>query len=360
MAESGEKTEQPTDKRLQDAKKKGQVAKSQDLSSAVLLLSAVGILWLAGSYVGGFLKDYVADQLKFAVTMQGDITPEIAFSLLLTGLKTATIVLAPLLGVIFLLAFLTNYLQVGSIISFESIKPDPNKLNPVSSFQNKFFKMRAYVELAKTIIKMTITASVVLYVFWYARNDLAKLTVQPIDVGVTFAFNLIIEIGLKVGFVFLLLGGADFFLQKMLHRKEMMMTKHEVKEEYKQSEGNPLIKGQRRFLHRQLLSENMSAAVKKSNVVVVNPTHIAVALSYERGADSAPVILAKGADLMALQIREIANEAKVPVMRDIPLARALYELEIETEIPEELYEATAVVLRWVYDLAEERRETVKV
>ncbi len=360
MAESsGEKTEQPTHKRLEDAKKKGQVAKSQDLSSSILLLSAVAVLWLGGNYIGGFLKDYVADQLKFAASFEGDLTRDLAFSLLLDGLKTAAIVLTPLFAVTFILAFVSNYLQIGSLLSFEAIKPDPNKLNPVSGFQNKFFKMRTYIELVKTLLKMVITASLVLYVLWYARDDLARLTVQPIDVAIGFAFNLIIEIGLKVGFVFLLLGGADFFLQKFLHRKEMMMTKQETKEEYKETEGNPLIKGKRRQLHRQLLSENMASAVKRSKVVVVNPTHVAVALSYERGEDSAPMIVAKGADLMALKIKEIANEAKVPIMRDIKLARALYELEIEDEIPEELYEATAVVLRWVYDIAEKRGETVK-
>ena len=134
------------------------------------------------------------------------------------------------------------------------------------------------------------------------------------------------------------------------------MTKHEVREEYKETEGNPLIKAQRRALHREILSQSLAAAVRDADVVMANPTHVAVALKYERGKANAPMVTAKGADLMAAQIRQIARESGVPVKRDIPLARALYELEVEQEIPEELYEAVAVVLQWVYSMAEERAE----
>ena len=134
------------------------------------------------------------------------------------------------------------------------------------------------------------------------------------------------------------------------------MTKQEVKEEYKETEGNPLHKSMRRQLHREILMQNMLAAVKQSSVVVVNPTHLAVALRYDRATMGAPIIVAKGAELMAAKIREIAQEEGIPLTRDVPLARALYELEIDDEVPEELYEAVAVVLRWVYSLAEERGE----
>jgi flagellar biosynthesis protein FlhB len=161
---------------------------------------------------------------------------------------------------------------------------------------------------------------------------------------------------LKIGLAFLILGGADFFLQRFLHRQDLKMTKHEVKEEYKETEGNPLIKAQRRSLHREILSQSMAAAVRDADVVLANPTHVAVALKYERGKQDAPIITAKGADLMAAQIRQIAAESGIPVRRDIPLARALFELEVEQEIPEELYEAVAVVLQWVYSMAEERAE----
>jgi flagellar biosynthesis protein FlhB len=174
-----------------------------------------------------------------------------------------------------------------------------------------------------------------------------------------FTSTIVLEIGLKVGFTFLLLGAADYFLQKFLYLKEMKMTKQEVREEHKETEGNPLVKGARRQIHREILMQGMMVAIKKADAVVVNPTHVAVALRYDRGTMNAPTVVAKGAELMAAHIRQLAKEAGVPIMRDVGLARALYELELEAEVPEELYEAVAVVLRWVYQLAEERGEVVQ-
>lgn len=356
MSSSGEKTEQPSDKRLRDARKKGQVAKSQDLSSAVLLIAAVGVVWLAGGFIGGILQSSVKEQIEFAATFKGDLTNEVAFNALWRGLTAMFWVLSPLFVVVVVFAFLSNYLQIGSIFSFESIAPKFSKLNPAEGFKQKFFKAKTYIELAKTIFKMIITAAVAGYVLWGAREDVVRLIEKPPDVVAIYTFGLILEIGLKIGLVFLVLGAADFFLQRILHRRELKMTKHEVKEEYKETEGNPLIKAQRRFLHREILSQSMAQAVRNADVVLANPTHISVALKYERGKSDAPVITAKGADLMAAQIREIAKESGVPVKQDVPLARALYEFDVEQEIPEKFYEAVAVVLQWVYTLAEERNE----
>lgn len=350
---SGEKTEQPTSKRLKDAKKKGQVAKSQDLSSALLLLIAVGVLWLAGSFLGGVAVESIKEQYTSASTFSGPITEEIVFSAFGKGVLSFFMILMPLFVVVWVFAFTINYLQVGSIFATEAIKPKFSKLNPAEGFKNKFLKLRPYVELLKTLLKMIITAVVAGTVLWGAKSDVVLLSTQPLDVGIAYTFNLIVEIGFKIGIVFLILGGADYFLQRYMHRRDMKMSKHEVKQEFKETEGNPLIKSQRRAIHREILSEGLAAAVKQADVVVANPTHVAVALKYEKGEDNAPVIVAKGADLMAAQIRDIAKESKVPITRDIPLARALYELEVDDEIPEEMFEAVAVVLRWVYKLAEE-------
>ena len=355
---SGEKTEQPTEKRIRDARKKGQVAKSQDLSSAVMLLAAVGVVWLIGSYIGGVMQASVRDQIEFAASFKGEFTNQVANDVLWRGLKTMFFILSPLFIVVFVFAFLSNYLQIGSIFSFESISPKFSKLNPAEGFKNKFLKSRPYIELVKTVIKIIIVAFVAGYVLWGARDDVVRLISKPPGEVSFYTFSLILEICLKIGLVFLVIGGADFFLQKFLHKKELKMTKHEVREEYKETEGNPLIKAQRRSLHREILSQSMAAAVRDADVVLANPTHIAVALKYERGEADAPIITAKGADLMAAQIRRIAAESGVPVKRDIPLARALYEFDVEDEVPEELYEAVAVVLQWVYAMAEERGEIV--
>ncbi len=354
MSESpGEKTEQPTSKKLRDAKKKGQVAKSQDLSSAVLLLVAVGLLWLAGNFLGGFALESVKEQFVAASSFKGVMTQEVVFAAFGKGLITFVMILAPLFVIIWIFAFSVNYLQVGSIFATESISPKFSKLNPVEGFKNKFLKLRPYVEMLKTLAKMIITAVVVGTVLWAARGDIILLSMKPLDVSIAYTFNLIIEIGFKIGIVFLILGGADFFLQRFLHRRDMKMTKHEVKQEYKETEGDPLIKSQRRAIHREILSQGMAAAVKQADVVVANPTHLAVALKYDKSESEAPIMTAKGADLMAAQIREIAKENKVPITRDIALARTLYELEINDEIPEELFEVVAIVLRWVYKMADE-------
>ncbi len=353
---SGEKTEQPTHKKLEDAKKKGQVAKSQDLSSAVLLIVAVGVLWLGGNYIGNYVLGSIKDQFASAAAFSGDMTNEVVFDSLSQGLVTFVMVLAPLFIVVWIFALAVNFLQVGSIFAPESIAPKFSKLNPVEGFQNKFLKLRPYVELLKTLIKMIITAVVAGSVLWSARGDVVLLGQQQLDVSIVYAFNLIIEIGFKIGLVFLILGIGDFFLQRYLHKRDMKMTKHEVKQEYKETEGNPLIKSQRRMIHREILSQGLAAAVKQADVVVANPTHVAVAIKYDKNEGEAPIIVAKGADLMAAQIRQVAKEASVPITRDIPLARALYELEIDDEIPEEMFEAVAIILRWVYKLAEENGE----
>lgn len=352
---SGEKTEQPTQKRLKDAKKKGQVAKSSDLSSAVLLLVAVGLLWLAGNFIAGYALESIKAQYLSATTFKGEMTQEVVFAAFGNGLWSFALILTPLFVVVWVFAFASNYLQVGSIFAPESIKPKFSKLNPAEGFKNKFLKLRPYIELLKTLFKMIITAVVAGWVLWAARGDIVLLSMKPLDVSMAYTFGLIIEIGFKIGIVFLILGGADFFLQRYLHRRDMKMTKHEVKQEYKETEGNPLIKSQRRSLHREILSEGLAMAVKKADVVVANPTHVAVALKYDKGENNAPIITAKGADLMAAQIRKLAKESKIPITRDIPLARALYEIEVEDEIPDELFEAVAIVLRWVYEMAENER-----
>ncbi|HLM03259.1 MAG TPA: type III secretion system export apparatus subunit SctU [Pyrinomonadaceae bacterium] len=353
---SGEKTEKPTEKRLRDARKKGQVAKSQDLSSALLMLAAVAVVWLLGGFIGGVLQASVKDQIEFAAGFKGDLTNQVLYDFLWQGMTAFFWVLMPLFLVVVVFAVLSNYLQVGSVFSFEAISPKFEKLNPAENFKQKFLKARPYIELGKTVLKMTITAVVAGYVLWGAREDIVRLIDKPADVAAHYTFSLVLEIGLKIGLAFLILGGADFFLQKLLHRRDLMMTKHEIKEEYKETDGNPQIKAQRRYLHREILSQSMALAVREADVVVTNPTHLAVALKYDRGESEAPVITAKGADLMAAQIRQLASEAGVPMRRDVPLARALYEFDADDEIPEELYEAVAVVLQWVYTLAEERAE----
>ena len=356
MSQAGEKTEQPTAKRLRDARRKGQVARSHDLSSGVLLVASVSILYLAGGHIGGWVSGAMREQLEHAATYRGPLDQAAALGALFAGVKLMAFMLAPLFGVLLVVALLANYFQVGSVFTFEPVKPNANKLNPAEGFKQRFLKARPYVELGKTALKLIIACVVVGSALWGARRDVVELTRQPTQLAASYLLWLVFSIGVRVGVAFLIIGAADYFLQRYFHRRELMMTKHEVREEYKETEGNPLHKSLRRARHREILMQAMMEAVRRANVVVVNPTHVAVALSYERETMGAPTVVAKGAELMAAQIRRIADEAQVPIMRDVPLARALYELEIDQEVPEELYESVAVVLRWVYKLAEERGE----
>ncbi|MER3428310.1 MAG: hypothetical protein C4334_09440 [Pyrinomonas sp.] len=352
---AGEKTEQPTEKRLRDARRKGQVARSHDFSSAVVFIVAIAILWIAGGHIGSLLLQATRNWFERAAAFQGEMSMVVALDALWDGTKVGALALAPLFGALMVFALLSNYVQTGAIFTFETIKPQLNKLNPAEGFKQKFLKARPYIELGKTIIKIIIASWVVGWALWEARLEVAHaLRLKPNEAA-AYISSLVLGIGFKVGVAFLLIGAADYFLQKFLHRRDLMMTKQEVREEYKETEGNPLHKSVRRQRHREIVMQSLAAAVKRANVVVVNPTHIAVALEYQRETMNAPVVAAKGAELMAVRIRQIAEQEGVPIVRDVPLARALYELEIDEEIPEELYEAVAIVLHWVSQLAEEGR-----
>jgi flagellar biosynthetic protein FlhB len=353
---SGEKTERPTEKRLRDARKKGQVSKSQDLTSALMLICAVLVFWLSGTITASVLLKAMQTGIETAGSFTGTLTQERAGELLLAAVSDMAWALAPLFVFLFAGAILFNYIQIGSLLAFEGVKPDINKLNPAEGFKQKFLKAKTYVELGKTLLKAFITFVVVGWVLWTEIPNIVALSAQPVGNIVAYTSGLILRIGFYVGTLFLALAVGDFFLQRFLFLNQMKMSKQEVKQEYKETEGDPLIKWMRRSMHKEILAQSSIAAVKTADVVLVNPTHVAVALKYDRAQMGAPTVVAKGADLLAKQIREIAKKADVPMMRDIPLARALYELDIDQEIPEEMYETVAEVLRWVYSLSEEAKE----
>lgn len=357
---SGEKTEQPTEKRLQDARKKGQVARSQDLTSALLLIAAVIVVWSVGSYIGNFFQNSMREQIEFAVNFKGQFTKETAFDVFQKGLLSMVWTLTPIFIVIVVFAILGNFLQIGSIFSFTSFSPKFDRLNPFERFKQNFLNARPYIELGKSILRISIIALIFGYILWSSREDLVRLIFKPSELVISFTFALILEIFLKVGIVFLILGGLDYFLQRYLNRQSLKMTKQELKEENKETEGNPLIKSQRKNLHREILSINLSNAIKHAVVIIANPTHISVAIQYEKGKNDAPIITAKGADLMAAHIRQLANEVGIPIKHDAPLARALFELEVGSNVPEEFYESLASVLQWVYSRKESFHKTITI
>ena len=346
----GEKTEQPTAKRLQEARRKGQVCKSNDLTQSILLLTAAGIFYLGG---GAFVAELQS-------LLRQAFQPEYLFGgshdRLLGKFGEASLrvflLSAPLMCGLVAVSLGVSFVQVRALFSAEVIKPKFDKLNPIEGFRNIFFKPRTYLELAKNLLKLIIIAWLAYKFLGSSLRDLLMTATFPLEQSSKLAASLIFRFLFAVGGAFLLMGAADYLLQYKLYMKEMMMSREEVMKEYKESEGDPHIKSMRKQLHEEILSQSMIQNVPRADVVVVNPTHLAVAVEYEEQSMNAPKITAKGRNTMAAKIVELARKNKVPVLQNVPLARSLYELEIDAEVPEELYEAVAEVLNWVYELAE--------
>ena len=347
---SGDKTEDPTPKKLQDARKKGQVAKSQDLTSSVLYIVGFAVLAASITSMGQSLQEYF--RVHFA--QAGNTEFENA-KLLNTAIESVPFVLgmlAPFLGVSFVLAAFISYLQVGTLFTIDPLKPDLKKLNPISGIQNLFFKAKTYVELAKNLAKLTVSSYLVYTAFKSNLADLALTTRQDPLGTAEVVGNIILNAGLKVGVFFLFVAVLDLFYQRYNHKKELKMSKDEVKREYKDAEGDPQFKARRQEVAQEISQGSMLEDVKTADAVVINPEHLAAAIKYDREKMSAPRVVAKGSRVMAEKIKQIAKEHGVPILRNVPLAQALIELELGENIPEDLYDAVAEVLNWVYGLSE--------
>ena len=347
----GEKSEPPTPKRLQEARKKGQIFKSNDLTQALLFLTAAAVLSGAG---GGYVVELRQMMKEFfqPAMLTGQIAQEAILQRIGTAWARFLLLSAPLLGALFVASAAANFLQVKVLFAPDILKPKLDKLNPLKGFQNIFLKSRTYLEAIKNLIKFIV-------IFWLVYNSIrsswrdivltCRVTlVQTAMVASKLMFNLLF----KVGAVFLVIGAADYMLQKKQYMKGMMMSKQDIEQEYKQEEGDPHVKHQRKHIQEEMMAESMVEHVPKADVVVVNPTHVAVAVKYDDRVMAAPKITAKGQETMAQRIIELAKTSGVPVMRNVGLARSLFELEVGREIPEDLYEAVAEVLNWVYQLAQ--------
>jgi len=346
-----DKTEQPSPKKLREARKKGQVAKSNDLTQAVLFITAGAVLSFSG---GAFVSELKAFMLQAfdPVLLSHRMSQNELIQRIGSGFAKYLLLSTPLLGALVIMAAAANFLQIGGLIfSPEALSPKFEKLNPVQGFQNLFFKSKTYIELIKNLVKFSV-------VIWLAYStisaDLRNILLSArINLQQTAALtaNLMSLLLFKTGGAFLVIGGADFLVQKFLFLKELKMSKEEVKREYKEDEGDPHIKHARKHLHMEMLHESTKRNVPKATAVVVNPTHLAIALKYDQGTMAAPQVTAKGQMLMAQEIIKLARRHHVPVVRNIPLAHSLYELQVGDHIPETLYEAVAEVLNFVYELS---------
>lgn len=346
----GDKTEQPTPKRLNDARKKGQVFKSRDFIQALLFITAAAVLTAGGPAYVFELRDLMK-QFFQPDTMRGDLPMNAILSRMGYAGSKFFLLSAPLLGALVITAAASSFMQVKALFAPEVIKPKFDKLNPLSGFKNTFFSSKAYIELVKNLVKFVIIGWVLYSSIKGSLRDIVPTAGMRLDQTAALAGSLMSGLLFKVGAVFMVLGGADYMIQKKLHMKNMMMSKEEVKQEYKEQEGDPHVKHMRKHLFEQLMHESVAHNVPRATAVIANPTHLAIALRYDEAVMQAPTVTAKGQDSMALKIIDIAKQHKVPIIRNIGLAHSLFDLEIGHEIPEDLYEAVAEVLNFVYQLA---------
>lgn len=336
------KTEQPTGKRISDARKKGNVAKSTDLNNAAVLMTAGILLYFYWPPVADLLRNVMTERLGHFP--QQDLTVDLLM-LLARELGTSVgLALAPILLTLLLVGIAVNYVQVGNNLTFEPLKPKLEKLNPVNGLK-RLFSLRSTVEALKGIIKISIVGYICYVVIRDRYHELATAYGTGLLGLGTLIGTTAWSIAWRVMIALVVIGLVDLVYQRYEYTKGLKMTKQEVKDEWKQAEGNPEVKGEIKKRQRKMAQQRMMSEVPKASVVITNPTHFAVAVKYERETMEVPVVLAKGTDLVAKRIREIAAEAKVPMVENKPIAQALYkQVEIGDEIPAELYAAVAEIL----------------
>ena len=351
FAEGADKTEEPTAKKLQDARKEGQVAKSQELISGAMLFTLFIAIKLFGGYLANsFIKVFHRNYRYISTyTIQ---KPELGHLTSMFGQALLDILLMtlPIFAFGIVVAFALNVFQVKWQVTTKPLQPKFNRLNPVSGFK-KIISMGKLFELVKAIAKIII-------IFWVAystlMSEIDKIKIlYDLDLipAVVYISNFVVNMGVKISAVYLLIGFADFLYQKLKFKKDMRMSKQEVKDEYKQQEGDPQIKGKIKSKMRESSMRRMMQNMPDADVVITNPTHFACAIKYDKEKAAAPVLIAKGADHLAQKLKDIAKEYNVPIVENKPLARMLYyNVELDAEIPQELYQMTAEVLAYVYQL----------
>jgi flagellar biosynthesis protein FlhB len=347
--EGGDKTEAPTPRRLQEAREKGQVARSPDLAAAVGLLAGMLLLhWYGGAIVKGFAEMMQSALALDHVATEGVLALDQGWRFVL---RHAASILAPVFLIFIVVGVVINLAQVGFIFSAQPLTPSLDKISPIHGFQ-RLFSRRTAVRLVMGLGKVLIIA-VVAYIT--IRKDLPQIIaicrLEYLD-AVSQASHLVFVLGLRLSAVLLILALIDYAFQKYQMWQDLRMSKEEVREELKRMEGDPIMRQRRRRVARQLAAQRMSQAVPKADVVITNPTELAIALQYDHDSMHAPKVVAKGAGFFAQRIREIAIENNVPIIERKPLAQAIYKAcEVGDFVPPQLYKAVAEVLAYVFELA---------
>jgi flagellar biosynthetic protein FlhB len=343
-----EKTEAPTPHRLQKAREEGQIPRSRELTSVLMVLAGMSIIWVGGTTLAHQLGGMLSDGLRFDHRIIND--PSALIRQVGQLLETAMWAILPLIGGLVVVAIAAPLFLGGLVFSGKSLEFKFSKLNPISGF-GRMFSMQALSELTKAMLKVGCVAIVTGAYLWHNWPDMLHLISEsPVNAMAT-AMNMVATCCLLVILGLIPMVGFDIFFQLYSYFKKLRMTRQDIRDEFKQQEGDPHVKSRIRQQQRAMARRRMMADVPKADVIVTNPTHYSVALQYNESTMSAPKVLAKGAGLVALRIREIGAENRIPVLEAPPLARALYRhAEIGQQIPGQLYAAVAEVLAWVWQL----------
>ncbi|MYL33158.1 flagellar biosynthesis protein FlhB [Pontibacillus yanchengensis] len=343
---SQEKTEEATPKKREDSRKKGQVAKSQDVNTALLLFAVFLILFV----VGGFLRTRFTTlfEQSFSEYITWEVTQNTVHEIMFESTMEMASTLAPIMGMAILAGLASNFLQIGVLFTGEPLKIDLKKLNPIQGAK-KIFAARALVELVKSLLKIGFVGSVTFSILWFRREDMMEMSQKGLEAAVAFFGQTTVIMGLAASLLLLVLSVIDYTYQRYDHEKNIRMSKQDVKDEHKNIEGDPQIKSKIKERQRQMSQQRMMSEVPEADVVITNPTHYAVAIKYDESKAQAPYVVAKGVDYVALKIREIAKQHDVVTVENRSLARAMYDsVEIDNAIGEEYYQAVAEILAYVY------------
>ncbi|EIU7745956.1 TPA: flagellar biosynthesis protein FlhB [Vibrio vulnificus] len=355
MAESDgqERTEEATPRRLQQAREKGQVARSKELASvSVLVIGAVSLMWFGESLARALFK---AMGRLFSLSREEIFDPSKLFDIASGALSALLLPLLLILFALFVAAAIGSAGVGGISFSVEAATPKLSKMNPLSGIK-RMFGLQSWVELIKSILKVALVTGVAIYLIQASQEDLIQLSLDVYPQNIFHALDILLNFVLLISCSLLIVVAIDIPFQIWQHTDQLKMTKQEVKDEYKDTEGKPEVKGRIRMLQREAAQRRMMADVPTADVIVTNPEHFSVALRYKQNSDRAPVVVAKGTDHMAMKIREVAREHDISIVPAPPLARALYySTELEQQIPDGLFTAVAQILAYVFQLKQYRK-----
>ncbi len=344
---AGEKTEKATPKKRQDSRKKGQVLKSQDVTSAIVLLS----IFLYLIFFAGSLKDELMTFFREIITHNlavENITVKSVMEMYWDILKEVALVLLPIFAIAVIAAIAANFMQFGLLFTTETLKFDLKKIDPIKGLK-RIISLKAIVELLKSILKISFIGTTTFLILYLNIEDVLSLAHKTPGTALITVAKLVGYMGIAASFVLLFIAILDYMYQKYDYEKNLRMSKQDIKDEYKNVEGDPLIKSKIKQRQREMSMRRMMQEVPNADVVITNPTHYAIALKYDEDAMDAPKVVAKGTDFVAQKIKLIAKENDVVMVENRPLARAMYDqVKIDDRIPEQFFKAVAEVLAYVY------------